>query len=93
MNLTEARSILEQELSRYRSRSYSQLPSSLDCSETFERTSMSGVTYQIEMQVLFDDATRRNLRVMGAIDDGRFSSLKPMCDDFIMAPDGTPVGE
>jgi hypothetical protein len=93
MNEIEAKSILEQELSHYRRRSYSELLSLLDRSATFERASPSGVTYQIEVQVFFDDKLQRNLRVMGAIDNGGWHALKPMCDDFIMAPDGTFVGE
>jgi hypothetical protein len=89
----EAKAILDQELSRYRRRSYSELLSLLDRIETFERVSPSGVTYQIEMQVFFDDESQRTLRVMGAIDDGGWRALKPMCGDFIMAPDGSFVGE
>jgi hypothetical protein len=93
MNEIEANTILEQELSRYRRRSYSELLSLVDDIETFERASSSGVTYQIEMQVFFDDRSTSNLRVVGAIDDGGRRAFKPMTDDFIMAPDGTFVGE
>ncbi len=93
MNEIEAKSILGQELSRYRRHSYSELLSLVDRSETFERASPSGVTYQIEMQVFFDDQSQRTLRVIGAIDDGGWRALKPMCDDFIIARDGSFVGE
>lgn len=93
MNEIEAKSILVRELSRYRERAYSELLSLLDRSETFELASPSGVTYQIEMQVFFDDESQRALRVIGAIDDGGWRALKPMCDDFIMAPDGAFLGE
>ncbi len=93
MNEIEAKSILEQELSRYRECSYSELLSLVDRSETVERASPSGVIYQIEMQVFFDDESQRTLRIMGAIDDRGWRALKPMCDDFIMAPDGSFVGE
>ena len=93
MNESEAKAILEYELTQYRRRSYLALLSLVDRSETVERPAPSGVTYQIEMQVCFDDAARRNLRVTGAIDDGGWRALKPMCDDFIMAPDGAFVGE
>jgi hypothetical protein len=93
MNEIEAKSILAEELSRYRKRPYSELLSLVDRSETFERASPSGMTYQIEMQVFFDDKSKRNLRVMGAIDDGGWRAWKPTCDDFIVAPDGSFVGE
>lgn len=93
MNEVEAKSILGQELARYRRRSFSELLSSVNRSETFERAGPSGMIYQIEMQVFFDDKSQRNLRVMGAIDDGGWRALNPLCDDFIMAPDGSFVGE
>jgi hypothetical protein len=93
MNEIEAESILGQELSRYRRRSYSELLSEVGRRETFERASPSGVTYQIEVQVFFDDESRRTLRVMGAIDNGGWRALSPLCDDFIMALDGLFVGE
>jgi hypothetical protein len=35
-----------------------------------------------------------NILVTGAIDDGRLpGALAPLCDSFILAPDGTFVGE
>ncbi|MFY9609236.1 MAG: hypothetical protein WAU45_11565 [Blastocatellia bacterium] len=93
MNEIEARSILEQELSRFRRRSYSELLFLIDDIETFERASPSGVTYQLEMQAIFDDESQRNLRVIGTIDDGGWRAWKPLGDDFIISPDGTFVGE
>jgi hypothetical protein len=65
----------------------------IDHSETIERIGPSGVTYQIEMQVFVDDAARQTLRVMGAIDDGGWRAFSPLCDDFILSPDGSFVGE
>ena len=94
MNTVEAKSLLEKELSRYRQRSYTELLSLLDQPETFERVSQSGAIYQIEMQVFFDDDTNRStLRVSGAIDDGGWRAFRPLCDDFLIAPDGSFVGE
>lgn len=93
MNETEAKSILNEELSRYRARSYQELLSLIDRSDTFKRVSSSGVTYQIEMQIFSDDESRKTLRVMGTIDNGGWRALSPLSDDFIMAPDGSFVGE
>jgi len=94
MNTVEAKSLLEVELSRYRRRSYTELLSLLDQPETFERVSPAGTIYQIEMQVFFDDESERTaLRVSGAIDDGGWRALSPLCDDFLVAPDGSFVGE
>jgi hypothetical protein len=33
------------------------------------------------------------LRVLGSIDDGGWRALSPLCDDFVLAPDGRFVGE
>lgn len=93
MNEDEAKAILEQELDEYRRRPYSKLLCLVESGETVERRSPSGVTYQVEVQVFFDDESRLNLRVAGAIDDGGWRAFKPLCDDFIIAPDGTFVGE
>ena len=93
MNKAEAKSLLSQELSRYREIPYAELFSLIDHSETFERAAPSGVTYQIELQVFVDDESRQTLRVLGSIDDGGWRALSPLCDDFILAPDGSFVGE
>ena len=94
MNNVEAKSLLEGELSRYRKRSYAELLSLLDQPETFERVSPSGTVYQIEMEIFFDDDSKRStLRVSGAIDDAGWRTLSPLCDDFLIAPDGSFVGE
>ena len=93
MNKEEAKSILGRELGRYRGRSYAELLSLVGRIETFERQAPSGVTYQVEVQVFFDDESRRNLRVAGAIDDGGWRAFVPVCDDFIMAPGGASAGE
>jgi hypothetical protein len=58
-----------------------------------EVTAESGAVYQVETLVDWDGATDANLRVIVAIDDGGPSAYKPMTDSFIMAPDGSFVGE
>jgi hypothetical protein len=93
MNKAEAKSLLSQELSRYRELPYAELFSLIDGIETFERAAPSGVTYQIEMQVFVDDVSRQTLRVLGSIDDGGWRAFAPLCDSFILAPDGSFVGE
>jgi hypothetical protein len=93
MNKTEPKSLLSQELSRYRELPYAELFSLIDDIEAFERAAPSGVTYQIEMQVFVDDESRRTLRVMGSIDDGGWRAFSPLSDSFILSPDGSFVGE
>lgn len=94
MDQTEARQVLSEVLAQYRQLPYSDLLARVDQSVTIERAGPSGTTYQIEMQVFVDDSHRQTLRALGAIDD--FSARwtgSPLCDDFIIAPDGTFVGE
>ena len=93
MDKAEAKSLLSQELSRYRELPYAELFSLIDHSETVERTAPSGVHYQIEMQVFVDDVSLQTLRVMGFIDDGGWRAFSPLSDSFILSPDGSFVGE
>jgi len=94
MDKTEAKLTLEQELSRYRELSYAELRALIGHIEAFERGAPSGTNYQIEIEVVFDDIrAKRDLRVLGAIDDGGWRSFAPLSDSFIMAPDGSFVGE
>jgi hypothetical protein len=92
MNESEAKLILMRELSRYRKLSYTELLALLGSIETCERASPSGITYQVELEVFFVDA-KQNVYVMGCIDDGGWRAFKPLCGDFIVAPDGSFVGE
>lgn len=93
MDQIEALQVLTEVLAQYRQFSYADLLARVDQPVTVERVGPSGATYQIEMEVFFDGHLQ-TLRVSGAIDDmsWRWSS-SPMCNDFIIAPDGTFVGE
>ena len=93
MNKNEARSILEEELLRYRKLPHADLLYLLDNQDTFERASPSGAIYQLEIQAFWDRESKRELRVRGCIDDGGWRALSPLCQDFIMRPDGSFVGE
>ena len=93
MDKDEAREILAGVIAGLRERSYGQLRKLLDASEMREATGRAGATYQIEVQSFWDDAPAGNLRVTAAIDDGGLSAFKPLSDDFIIAPDGSFVGE
>jgi hypothetical protein len=53
----------------------------------------SGAIYQLEVQAFWDDKRSRHLRVLASIDDGGWSAFIPLTDDFIIAPDGSFVGE
>ena len=108
MDKTEARQILAGEVARLRALSYSGLSSRIprrrrrllflevvgdDEAITREVVGDSGVVYQVESQVLWEDKPQEDIRVVVSIDDGGVSAFMPMTDDFILAPDGTFVDE
>lgn len=93
MDKIEAKSILNKELANYRKWSYEELLGLVDESQTIERIASSGTTYQIEIEVLIDDEALKTLRVSGAIDDGGWRAFSPLCEDFIIAPNGSFIGE
>jgi hypothetical protein len=80
-------------MARYRERTHAELAAAIGQPDIAEVRGVSGISYQIEIQVLWDDRKRRNLRVLGAIDDGGLRALRPLSEDFIMAPDGSFLGE
>jgi hypothetical protein len=54
----------------------------------------SGQDYQLEIQGFWDSGRRKkHLRVRVAVDDGGESAYSPLVQDFIIAPDGSFIGE
>jgi hypothetical protein len=94
MDAAEAREVLVQALTRYRSMSYGALTDRMGDIDAFEVVGSSGVAYQIEIEVRWDDHPGGDVLVLGGIDDGGWrSSFSPLNDSFIIAPDGSFVGE
>jgi hypothetical protein len=88
----EARDLLNQTVERLRAQTYGELLRYRE-PETFEVVGGSGTGYQLEIEAIWDDKRKRTLRVMAAIDDGGWRAYFPLSDDFIVAPDGSFVGE
>jgi hypothetical protein len=93
MSKTEAARVVAGELRRYREMGYDALSSRLGQNEVYEVRAPSGTVYQIEVQVFLDGADSDDIRVLGAADGGGVGAFCPLCDDFIIRPDGTFVGE
>jgi hypothetical protein len=89
----EAQAILSDHLAEYRKRTYAKLLPLLEQPETAEIIADSGAWYQLEFQAVWDDRSKQTLRVIGSIDDGGFRAFLPLSDDFIVAADGTFIGE
>ena len=93
MNKKEAHAILADHLGEYRRQSHTDLQRLLSTQDVLDVRADSGITYQLEFYALWDDKTRGHLRVCGCIDDGGIRAYFPLTDDFIIAPDGTFIGE
>ena len=108
MDKEEMKSVLADHLAEFRGRNYDDLVRKIertkrehDCLAHFEGVAQDGTTYQIELNVFWDDQPKGNIRVIGDISVepqkrllGFLPIFRPnLTDDFIMAPDGTFIGE
>jgi hypothetical protein len=93
MDKGEASELLHDHLSSWRKRSYQELVNQVGESYQTAVKGPSGADYQLDVQVLWDDETHGNIRVMGSIDDGGWRAFVPLTAAFILAPDGSFVGE
>ena len=92
-NKEEARGIASAEIERLRTLSRDKLLEYIDNPHTWEVVDESGTTFQLEALAFWEDRKRENFRVVVSIDDGGLSAFVPMSQDFIVAPDGSFVGE
>ncbi len=93
MDKQEAQQLLAARLADYRKLSYDQLVSKIGNDDYLEVIGESGTEYQIEVQFMWDSKPGGDLRVMAGTDDGGLRAFCPLCQDFIMSPDGRFVGE
>lgn len=93
MDSSEAKAILLSESTKYRATSYDDLKGLLGSQDRYEVNGPSGIVCQLEIQAVWDDKPNDILRVIAAIDDGGIRAYMPMIEDFLIAPDGTLVGE
>ena len=93
MDNKEAKAILQEQLSRYKSCSFVELLGLLEEGEHIEITAPSGKEYQVEIDAFWDDKPKGNLRVIGSIDDGWIRAYFPLSDDFLISPDGKLIDE
>lgn len=93
MDKTEALRVLHGQLEPWRERSWMDLREEIGRSHRFEVTAKSGTWYQGEVRAFWDDKADGAIRVTASVDDGGWRSFVPLTADFILAPDGTFVGE
>ena len=94
MDAAEAKELLGEELARWRGRSFEELAGRVDAEPyTADVRGASGARYGLEVEVFWDARPGGTLRVLAMIDDGGLRAWKPLSDDFLVAPDGSFVGE
>lgn len=93
MDKAEAGEILAGVIADLRTRDYADLRNMLDDPRCERTAGESGTEYQVEVQVCWDGKANGDLRVLASIDDGGLSAFNPLSDDFIIASDGSFVGE
>jgi hypothetical protein len=93
MDSTIARSLLNAELEGLRVNPYSFFAQSVNKTTHKEILGPDGFSYQIELEVFWDNCKAGNIRVQGSVDDGKWRALKPLTESFIIAPDGTFLDE
>jgi hypothetical protein len=90
---SEVATLAKQEIERLRTHSYSELQKYLG-SHVEVRTADSGRQYEVDIQAVWDDKRARTLRVLVFVNEvGRVPFIDSADEDFIMAPDGSFIGE
>jgi len=90
---------INQEISLLRRQSYSDLVARIGKCEHKEFVATDGNRYQVETEVFWDSPglfgfkRGADIRVLVSADGGGISTVFPVSDSFIMAPDGSFVGE
>lgn len=95
MNREEAKRVAQQYLAQFRDVPYDGLRHLMArCPLACDAVGPSGIRYQLELQIQWNDQPNGDLRVVALADDLSLpSSVRPEAVDFIRAPDGTFVGE
>ena len=83
------RTLLQAAMLEHETLSYDALAGRIGRAHTRSQRGADGRTYQIEIEVEWDDQPGGAVRVVGAIDDGSFRSFLPLSAEFIVSPDGS----
>ena len=93
MNEQAAYALIDKCLKELRQRAYPDLVALIGHPQAKSAVGEDQKEYQLEIQVVWDSRTGGDIRVMVAADDGGWRSFKPLAVDFVMASDGSIVGE
>jgi len=84
---------INQEISSLRTQAYADLVARIGKAAHNEFLAHDGNSYLMETEIFWDSKKGGNIRVTVCVDGGGVSAVFPVSDAFIMAPDGTIVGE
>ena len=93
MDTGAARKVLNKWLAKLRAVPYRELAARVDTVSTDEVARDSERSWQLEVQVLWDEEPDGNIRVIVSIDDGGLRAFVPMSESFVKAPTGEFIGE
>ena len=94
MNKEEAIKLINNELNKFREKSYSELITMIDGDPiTGEIEGTDGKKYQFEIQAYWDGTPDSDVRIMGSIDDGGWRAFSPLTESFIKSPSNEFVDE
>ena len=94
MDREEAARLLSDHLTQFRSLTYAELAAHIGIDEYMEVVGESKISYQIEIQFMWDGAEGGDIRVSAGIDDGSLrGAFRPVCEDFVITPKGRLIGE
>ena len=94
MDKKEANQIINEQLKKYRSKTYKELTLLIGAEAiTYEIPGKNNVKYQIEIQAFWDNKPNGDIRVSGSIDDCGLRAFFPLTEDFIKDSNNNFVGE
>ncbi len=86
MDKSESKRVLVKHLGKYKAKTYAELKELIDELEVCEIAGRSGVLYQLEVQVFWDDILNGLIRVIAAIDDGGWRAYCPLSGGPLVSP-------
>ena len=89
MDNEEARSLLREELAKYRGMRYEELRALVNAPKRVsEVVGPSGTHYYIDVYAAWEGWRNGDVRVMGRIDDGAWRAFVPLAEGFVRTPTG-----
>jgi hypothetical protein len=83
MHNQEAMSVLNAKLDEFRALDFAELERQIGEAFHYQMTGPSGVEYQVEIQLLWEQAASDVILVMGSVDDGGLRAFAPLTTSFV----------